>query len=65
MTIEKREALGLRGRFGCDVWQNYVDAPRDTQIRFLTRQGVPEARMTQVRAELYAILYDEGIWQTH
>lgn len=63
-TIAKREALGLRGRKGADIWEAFVNLPRDKKHAYLIQQGVPETRVTETLTELYSILYDEGIRQT-
>lgn len=62
-TIAQREARGLRGRKGVDIWEVFVNLPRDKKRAYLIRQGVPETRVTETLTELYAILYDEGIRQ--
>lgn len=62
-TIAQREARGLRGRKGADVWEAFVNLPRDKKHAYLIRQGVPEHRLTETLAELYSILWDENIRQ--
>lgn len=61
MELSRKEALGLRGRFGVDVWEQYVNLPGGKQHDFLIRQGVPEARIISTHYQLNKILLSEGI----
>lgn len=64
-NISVREARGLRGRYGCDFWEKFVNQSRDIKRDFLAKVGVPESRMTATLAELMSLLYDEDIRQTN
>jgi hypothetical protein len=64
LTTSQREARSLRGRKGVDVWEQFVNLPRDKKRAYLIRQGVPEHRLTETLAELYAILWGENIRQS-
>ena len=64
LTTSQREARGLRGRKGVDVWEQFVNLPRDKKRAYLIRQGVPENRLSETLAEPYAILWDENIRQS-
>lgn len=63
LTISQREARGLRGRKGVDIWEAFVNLPRDKKHAYLAKQGVPEHRLAETLAELYSILWDENIKQ--
>lgn len=54
-----REAIGLRGRAGWDVWLKFLLASADSQERFLIRHGVPADRIDGVRDELVRIVKKE------
>ena len=56
-----RAARALRGRFGVDVWENFVNADRSSQVNFLVRNGISDVNVLFTRTALYAILYDENI----
>ena len=56
-----RAARALRGRFGVDVWENFVNADRSSQVNFLVRNGIADVNVLFTRTALYAILYDENI----
>lgn len=60
--LAHREAQGLRGRFGADVWQRYQNASGGEQHDFLKRQGVPESRYFMTHHALNSLLLDEGIY---
>lgn len=59
--IERREAMGLRGRCGVDVWERYLQLTPERQTAYLTRVGVPDTRLPDTHRELLALLADEGI----
>ena len=62
LNLAKREALGLRGRFGCDAWQVYQDKlPTADKRAFLVRHGVPADRVELTMMELGVVLREEGI----
>lgn len=61
MELAKREAMELRGRFGVDVWEQYVNLSGGKQYDFLTRQGVPESRILMTHPPLNKILITENI----
>ena len=56
-----RAARALRGRFGVDVWENFVNADRSSQVNFLVRNGISDVNVLVTRTALYAILYDANI----
>lgn len=60
MSTHKRHAKALRGRFGCDVWERWLEAGEDRQLEWLASKDAaidPEG----VRTELIEILNAEGI----
>lgn len=56
-----RAARALRGRFGSDVWERFVNADRAAQVDFLARNGIRDVNILFTRTALYSILFDEGI----
>lgn len=59
--LARKEAQGLRGRFGADVWQRYQNASGGEQYDFLKHHGVPESRYFMTYHALNTILLAEGI----
>ena len=55
-----REARGVRGRFGTDVWEQWLNAPESSRNAFLIDYGVPLERVFEVAARIEQILHDEG-----
>lgn len=56
----QRAAKMLRGRFGCDVWQNWLDAGMHDQQDWL-RKREPSVEPTELRLALIGILHREGL----
>ena len=63
IPIAKREAMGIRGRHGYDVWEAFVSWEEDKQRDFLSRRGVPESRLSETLSELIEVLHAENIRQ--
>lgn len=61
MSITYKEALGIRGRFGADVWEQWKQLPADKQTRFVRNYGVQEERVQGTVEHLHTILEKEGI----
>lgn len=64
LPISLREARGLRGRHGVDVWEWFVNTGPDVRRNFLIKRGVPESRLTATLADLLVLLWDEDIRQS-
>lgn len=59
--IITREARGIRGRYGVDVWERWLAAPNSSQYTFLENYGVQEDRILPTMKKLKVLLADEGI----
>ena len=44
-----RAARALRGRFGVDVWERFVNADRRAQANFLARNGIADVNVLFTR----------------
>ena len=60
MDIFDREAVGIRGRFGVDVWEKWLSF-QHSQEDFLRNYGVREERIDGTVLALKRLLEDEGI----
>lgn len=59
--IIEREARGIRGRYGVDVWERWLAAPNTKQYEFLARYGIREERILPTKQRLVELLAAEGI----
>lgn len=59
--IITREARGIRGRYGVDVWERWLVAPNSSQYKFLANYGVQEDRILPTMKKLKTLLAAEGI----
>lgn len=62
-SFAMRAARGLRGRFGCDVWESWQNAGEVTQLRFCERNE-PAVNPAELSICLRHILNAEGIVRT-
>ena len=60
MDIFEREAIGIRGRFGVDVWEKWLSF-QHSQEDFLRNYGVREDRIDGTVLALKRLLKEEGI----
>lgn len=63
-SFAMRAARGLRGRFGCDVWQRWQNAEELAQLSFCERHE-PYVHPAELSICLRHILNTEGIVQTN
>lgn len=63
-SLAMRAAHGLRGRFGCDVWQRWQNAEEVSQLNFCERQE-PRVHPAELSICLRHILNAEGIVQSN
>lgn len=63
-SLAMRSALGLRGRFGCDVWQRWQNASETAQLSFCEHHE-PCVHPAELAICLRHILNAEGIVQTN
>lgn len=60
LTLITRSALSIRGRFGCDVWQAWLNLGHHDQQDWVAAR-VPERCPVQMRRALLGILHKEGM----
>lgn len=59
-VLVEKEARGVRGRFGVDVWDVWARQSEPIQNDFLQQYGVPDHRVDAVRERIHGVLRDEG-----
>lgn len=62
-SFPMRAARGLRGRFGCDVWESWQNASEITQLNFC-RRNEPAVDPAELSICLRHVLNAEGIVRT-
>ena len=61
MSSIDQETIGVRGRFGTDLWGPWLAASEDAQHLFLADYGVRANRIGPVATQLEKILAAEGV----
>lgn len=61
MSSIDQETIGVRGRFGTDIWGRWLSAGDDVRHKFLADYGVRANRIGPVATQLEKILAAEGI----
>lgn len=55
-----RQARGIRGRFGTDIWGTWASATAERQEVFLRKYGIPQEQLNDTREAVIDLLRHEG-----